>query len=210
MAVVGRTYNNEISVSEVSLGVTHLLVAPASTSYTVARIDISSPPSSFVWLGAAVEDSSVLTVQRNKFMLKTGIPRVTQYEQIMELDGNFKITLHSKDWSKWQYSLGNTAADSTNWATTPTSSSYVIQYYGTRRQLEYVGLAVTDFIDGTQGVLHFHRMVPADEITEEYRADQEGRVPLHYNLLAKKLTVSSVSELVIATKYSFGPDGSGV
>lgn len=208
--MAGKTYTNEIDVDEVSLGITHLLVAPKNTSWTVGRVNISSAPASFFWTGAVVQDSSVFTMNREKFQLKTGIPRVTQYEQIMALDGSFKTVLHSKDWEKWQYALGNTAADSTNWATTPTSSSYVIQYYGTRRQLEYVGLAVTDFIDGTQGVLHFPRMVASDEVTEQYSAEQEGRVPLNFNLLAKSYTISGASELVIATKYSFGPDGTGV
>ncbi len=207
---MGKTYTNEIDVDEVSLGITHLLLAAKSTVWTPGRVNISTPPTSFTWLGAVVEDSTGLTVTREKFMLKTGIPRITQYEQIMAMDGVFKCALHSKDWEKWAYALGNTAPDSTNWATTPNSSSYVIQYFGTRRQLEYVGLGVTDFIDGTQIVHHFHRMVPAAEMEESYKADQEGRVPLNYNLLAKKLTVSSVDELVIATKYTFGPDGTGV
>jgi hypothetical protein len=207
---VGKTYTNEIDVSEVSLGITHLLIAPKSTSWTPGRINISTPPTSFVWTGAVVEDSPQLTVTREKFQLKTGIPRVTQYEQIMAVDGVFKCMLHSKDWDKWMFALGNTVPDTTNWASTPGTANYVIQYYGTRQQLEYVGIGVTDFIDGTQIVHHFHRMVAASEIEEAYKADQEGRVPLNYNLLAKKITLSGADELVVATKYTFGPDGTGV
>lgn len=208
--MAGKTYLNEISVAEVSLGITHLLIAPKATSFTVGRVDINSPPASFIWTGAVVEDSPELVVKRTKFKLNTGIPRVTQYEQIMELDGTFKCMLESKDYSKWYYALGNTAADTTNWATTPTSSSYTIQYYGTRQQLEFVGLGVTDFIDGTQNILQFHRMVVADEITEQYKPDKEGQVPINFNLLAKKLTIGGSPELVLATKYQFGPDGTGV
>lgn len=207
---MGKTYTNEIDVDEVSLGITHLLLAAKNTSWSPGRVDIASPPASFTWMGAVVDDSPVLSVNREKFMLKTGIPRITQYEQVMALDGTFKVDLESKDWSKWVYVFGNSYTNSTNWATTPGSSNYVIQYYGTRQLMEYVGLGITDFIDGTQLIHHFHRMSPADEITEQYRPDQEGRAPLHYNLLAKTVTIGSTDELVICTKYTFGPDGTGV
>lgn len=206
----GKTYNNQITVDEVSLGITGLLIAPKDTAWTTGRVDISSPPASFYSVGAVVEDTPTFTMTREKFQLKTGIPKVTQYEQIMAIDGKFKVTCESKDWSKVEYMLGNTAPDTTAWATTPTSSTYVVQHYGTRQLKEYVLLAVTDFIDGTQLVQHFYRAKAADEVTEEYRPNKEGQIPLSYDLLAKVTSLSSGPELVIGKRVQFGPDGTGV
>jgi hypothetical protein len=208
--MTGKTYLNQITASEVSLGIERLLIAPKDTTWSVARIDINTPPSNFVDLGSVVEDTPVLKVTREKFKLITGIPRVLQYQAILAMEGTFQAMLHSKDWSKLQYAMGNTSPDTTNWATTPGSSQYIIQYYGTRKIKEFVILGVVDFIDGTQVIHHLPRATPADEIEENYRPDQEGRVPIKMELLSKTMTVEGASELVLALRYQFGPDGTGV
>lgn len=209
--MAGKTYNNIITESEVSLGITGLLVAPKSTVWTIARVDISSPPSaSWYNVGAVVDDTPTLTLQREKFELVTGIPRVVQYQQVMALRGSYRVMLHSKDWTKMVYALGNTAADTTNWPTTPVTTSYVVQHYGTRQLQEYVALAVTDFIDGTQLVQHMYRCKVSDELEEMYRPDQEGRVPINFDLLAQITTIGTIPELTVGRRVQFGPDGSGV
>ncbi len=83
----------------------------------------------------------------------------------------------------------------------------MIQYYGTRHINEYVLLGVVDFIDGTQVIHHMPRGTPSDELEEMYRPDQEGRIPIHMELLAKTTAINSVNELILATRYQFGPDG---
>lgn len=207
---MAKTYLNEINTDEVSLGITKLFVAPADTSWSVGRCNGTSPPASFYDLGAVVEDTPVLRVTREKFKLITGIPRVLQFQAILAMEGNFQAMLHSNNWAKFQYALGNTSPDTTNWATTPDSSDYVIQYYGTRLLKEFVLLGVTDFIDGTQIVHHMPRATPSADIEEMYRPDQEGRVPINMELLSKATTVAGNSELVLAIRYQFGPDGTGV
>lgn len=207
---MGKTYTNVLSQDEISLGITRLLAAPQDTSWTPARVDISSPPASFVDLGAVVDDTPKLTVDRDKFEIRTGIPRVLQYQQIVALDGKMEAQLESKDYSKVDYSLGNTDPDTSSWATTPASDDYVIQYLGTRQLKEFVLLGVTDFIDGTQVVHHLQRAKPGGTFEEMYRPDQEGRVNLNFDLLATETYISSVAELIIGTRYQFGPDGSGV
>lgn len=204
---MGKTYLNQINTTEVSLGITRLLTAAQSTTWSVGRINISSPPANFYDLGAVVEDTPVLKVTREKFKLITGIPRVLQYQAILAMEGNFSAMLHSNYWNKLQYALGNTSPDTTNWATTPGSSDYVIQYYGTHFLKEFVLLGVTDFIDGTQIIHHMPRATPSADIEEMYRPNQEGRTPINMELLSSSRTVAGNSELVLAIRYQFGPDG---
>jgi len=66
-------------------------------------------------------------------------------------------------------------------------------------------LGVTDFTNGDQVVHHIPRGTPADEVSEEYRPDQEGRVPINMELLAQAMDVGLTNnELVLAVRYQFG------
>jgi hypothetical protein len=107
-----KAYENLIFSREVSLGIEHLLIAPYPTTFepTAAIPDIMSPPAGFRWLGAVVEDSANVTVNRNKFQLITGVPKVIQYEAVMEVAGKLEIQLYSNSARKIQYAMGNVDA----------------------------------------------------------------------------------------------------
>jgi len=107
--MANRTYENLIFSREVSLGIEHLLIAPYPTTFdpTCAIADIMDPPTGFRWLGAVVEDSANITVSREKFQLITGVPKILQYEAVMQVAGKLEIQLYSNSPRKIQYALGN-------------------------------------------------------------------------------------------------------
>jgi hypothetical protein len=107
---MGKSYLNTIEDIEVSLAIEQLLVADYQQSWAAARVDVASPPTGFVSLGAVVEDSPTMTYSREKFQLQTGIPMVTQFESIQSMEGRFECQLHSNSWRKVQYALGNYTA----------------------------------------------------------------------------------------------------
>lgn len=104
---------NEINKVEVSLGIERVLVADTGTSWTPARIALPTVPSGFRDLGAVVEDTPQFTGSREKFQLKTGLPRVLQFESMVEVGGQFAFSLHSSSWRKMQYAFGNYSPTST-------------------------------------------------------------------------------------------------
>ncbi len=207
---MAKSFLNTIDTAEIGLGITRLHIAPQDTVWSPARVNATSPAASFYDLGPVVDDSPVLRVTREKFKLITGIPRSLQYQTVMGMEGSLSAMLESFDYSKWEYAMGNTLPDTSNWDTTPGASDYVIQYYGTAYIKEFVVLGVTDFINGSQIVWHIPRATPADELEEMYKPDQEGRVPLNFEILSKTTTISSVDQLILAVRYQFGPDGTGV
>lgn len=112
--MAGESYNNEINEVEVSLAIQRLLVAEEGTTWSPARIDLTSLPAGFVDLGAVVEDSPTFSVTKTKFQLQAGIPQVLQYEAVTGLEGSFEIALHSNSWRKVQYAFGNVSAVSSS------------------------------------------------------------------------------------------------
>ena len=105
-----NAYTNPINEMEVSIAIERLLIAnyPNTTFLTSpGRIDVGSPPPSFFDLGAVVEDSPAFKVSREVFALETGIPKVTQYQAVTGLNGEFSVALHSSHWRKAQLALGN-------------------------------------------------------------------------------------------------------
>lgn len=120
--MAGETYNNEINEVEVSLAIQRLLVADFGTTWTPARIDMTSLPTGFVDLGAVVEDSPSFAVTKNKFQLQAGLPQVLQYEAVIGLEGSFEIALHSNHWRKVQFAFGNVSAISSTTLTGSISS----------------------------------------------------------------------------------------
>lgn len=107
---MAKTFNNEINPAEVSLAIQRLLIAEFPQGYdpiTQGRIDLENLPTGFVDLGAVVEDTPTFSVTRGKFDLKAGIPSVSQFQAIVNLEGTFEVTLHSNSWRKVQYAFGN-------------------------------------------------------------------------------------------------------
>lgn len=108
--MVRRTYVNDVNEVEVSLAIERLLLAPYPASWTPARIDLDSLPSGFADLGAVKEDTPVVRTEREKYELKTGLPKITQYQSIIGVTGQLEATLLSNSWRKLQVALGNYTA----------------------------------------------------------------------------------------------------
>jgi hypothetical protein len=141
---MGKTYTNTVEEKDVGLAIENILVAPYGTSWTPAKVDISSPPAGFTHLGAVKEDTPNLTVTRSKFQLKTGIPQSLQYEAIMGLDGKFSIVLYSRSSRKLQYALANVAPINLGVANATSVSSVTSRTVVTVSSA--AGLAVDQFV----------------------------------------------------------------
>lgn len=107
--MVTRSYANKINEAEVSLAIERLLIAYYPASWTPARIDLTkgSLPSGFFDLGAVAEDSPSFQVSRETFEVKTGLPRIRQFESVIDYEGTFECQLHSNSWRKVQFAFGN-------------------------------------------------------------------------------------------------------
>ena len=117
-----RTFVNEIDPVEVSIAIERLLIADYPTVWSPARIDLGSLPTGFRDLGAVVEDTPVMRVSREKFQLRTGLPRVLQYQTVIGFEGQFEARLHSNSWRKVQFAFGNyTAVSSATFVSTVAS-----------------------------------------------------------------------------------------
>ena len=110
---MSKTYQNLIRDPEVSLGIEHLLVGIYGSAAwdSPARIaNVDSPPTGFVHLGMVVDDAMTLTLGRESFDLRAGIPGVLQYQRIIALSGRMEGMLRSLDPHKMRYAFGNTDA----------------------------------------------------------------------------------------------------
>jgi len=103
-------YDNTVKDQEVSLGIERFLIAPYGTTWTATRVNMDSVPSGFTDLGAVVEDSPTISVTREKFQLRTGIPSVIQYEAIVGLGAQVAFALHSMDARRVSKALGSVEA----------------------------------------------------------------------------------------------------
>ena len=93
------TYENLISTKEVSLAIEQVFLAPynnAIATWPQARTSIASMVAPWVHLGAVEENSPQLQINKDKFALSTGIPRVLQYQAVRGLNGTFQCTFHAK------------------------------------------------------------------------------------------------------------------
>lgn len=106
---MGQTYLNQITTQEVAIAVEQVLIAPFPTTWTPAKIadPVDNPPAGFRNLGAVVEDSVTLTITREKYQLKTGIPKNLQYEAVIGLTGMLEATLIARRGRFAGYALGN-------------------------------------------------------------------------------------------------------
>jgi hypothetical protein len=101
------TYSNEIKKATVSLGIERLLLAPEGTAYTPARIDISSPPSGFIDVGAVVDDSVSVSITRDIKKLLTGIPKGPKRQWVVEIGAEVTGRFITNDNAVLEYILGN-------------------------------------------------------------------------------------------------------
>lgn len=101
-----KTWHNEIQPEEVSIALEHILIAPEGTAWTVGRIDVSSPPGDFIYMGAVQEDTPQLTINKDIYRLMTGVPRVLQYQAVVGVSGELVMTFHSNRGSRVYASLG--------------------------------------------------------------------------------------------------------
>lgn len=94
---MGKTFSNEVRSRHVSLAIEKFLIADYGTAWTPGRIDISSPPAGFRDLGPVDEESPTVTITRNSFSLRTGIPQTLQFQAVTTLDARIAFNLHSRD-----------------------------------------------------------------------------------------------------------------
>src|SRR5512143_4002526 len=90
------TIVNQIIQEEVSMALQHMLIEPFGTaSPTPAQlpINVSSPPTGYIHLGAVVDDSPVVQLNKQKYQLQTGLPRIVVYEVIISIAGEMGATL---------------------------------------------------------------------------------------------------------------------
>jgi hypothetical protein len=245
-----RSYTNIITSSEVSLGLERLLIIPLDDAWDASslpwwvppklvRINFSALPpapgpgfpkdtpaiTNWVDLGSVDDTTPVFKTSRKRFQLKAGIPRVIQYEAINDMTATFSVTLHSRDWTKFQYAMGNymykdtisggsLGTHGTYDESTSQSTLFVRQTIGTSHIQFYQLLGVADFLDGAQ-VQHFMPKVTAAEDFEEMiRPDKEGQTPLSftaYGVLNNSQLPYSITpadpctEIVIAERIFFPP-----
>jgi hypothetical protein len=112
---MAKTFNNTVSPHEVSIAIEHLYVGPEGFSLPAAasKIDYDNYESTltnFTHLGAVVEDTPAVSIQREKYMLETGIPRVLQYDAVLGMSGQISCAFYSMMNTKVAQALGAAAA----------------------------------------------------------------------------------------------------
>lgn len=188
-----KSYHNELTVSEISVGIERLLAAPYPTSWSPARIDLSSLPSGFVDLGSVVEDSPTFQISKEMFELFTGVTQVMVYRSPTKVTGELSATLRTNHPTKVQYTIGRTL----------TSTSPYRQVFGTRKLEEYTLLGVADLINGTQIVHYVPRAQPIGDWMEEIRSNRESQVPAKFVMMGVISTFGSCLEYVLAERFYF-------
>jgi len=103
---MANTYTNAITEREVSIALEQILIADTTQTFVPGRIDVGSPPTGFTHLGAVVEDSPNLSISREKFELRTGIPSVLQFDAVTGMSGQFSAAFYSNSNTIAEYGLG--------------------------------------------------------------------------------------------------------
>lgn len=192
---MAKSYDNAIIVTEVSLAIEALLVADFGKTYAgTAKVDIGTPPDGFTNLGAVVEDSPTLTVTREKYQLKLGLPKALQYEQIIGLDGEFVIAVWAKTNAVVASALG------VDIVTITTIGSRVP--FGKTTIKKYALLGVADFVDGSQVIHYFPEVSVKPEYTENIRPDEAGRITLGFDAYSSISTIHG-SERIVGERFYF-------
>ncbi len=287
---MGKSYLNIVVDKEISIGVEQLLIAPFPTAWTPTKIFDPElvPPSGFRNLGTVVEDSVTMSLTREKFQLRTGIPKNLQYEAIMGVTGILEASLIARRGTLAYFGLGGlppaaplpvaifqvmsvlsqsvivcssmppawitslqvgmlfTAGESSSPAPNDElniiNDAYLIEWeelvpfpdgitftfspgfpntvvpgdviydqdyqqqpFGSNRITKFHLLGVADFIDGVQIIHDFPEVTASGEWTEEFRPDQEARIPVKFEAQGFTTTTydSSVSHLTVGERFWF-------
>jgi len=173
---MGKTYDNEIIEAEVSLAIEQLLIAdyPQEWDPCSGRIDVNTPPAGFTNLGAVVEDSPTITIRKEKYQLKLGLPKALQYEAIIGVDGELTISVYGKSNAIVSKALGVDVQE----CSTP---GITRAPFGRTQLKKYALLGVADFLDGTQVVHYFPEVSAKTEYTENLRPDDAGKIALGFD-----------------------------
>lgn len=193
---MGKTYDNTIIEAETSLGIERILVAdhPASWDPSTGKIDYSFPPAGFTDLGAVVEDTPAVTVTREKFQLKLGLPKALQYEQIIGVEGGIIATIYAKTNDVVEKALGVAKVDISTLGDR-------IPFGGTSIH-KFAVLGVADFVDGTQVVHHFPECSVKPEFVENVRPDDAGKISLGFDAYSFISTIHN-DERVVGERVYF-------
>lgn len=184
---MGKSYDNTIVEEEVSLAIEGLLLAPEDTAWTPAKIDIGSPPTGFVNLGAVVEDSPTITVTKEKYQLILGLPKALQFEAIIGVAGE----------ASWQvYAKSNDIARRALGVDIVTISGGTRVPLGTTQLNKYSILGVADLVDGTQIVHSFPEVSAKAEFTEEVRPDDACKLTLGFDAYSYISTIHGDDRIV--------------
>jgi len=103
---MGSTIINKVVGRETNIAIEQLLIAPENTVWDGLRIDVDAPPAGFQSLGAVDEEASVISVTREKLELRTGIPRVLQFNAVTGLEGKISSVLLSNSNRKAVFAMG--------------------------------------------------------------------------------------------------------
>lgn len=193
---MGKTYDNEVIEAETSLGIERILVAdhPGNWDPSTGKIDHGSPPAGFTDLGAVVEDTPAVTITREKFQLKLGLPKALQYEQIIGVDGSIVATVYAKTNDVVEKALGvSKVSISTIGDRVPFGGTTVKKY-------SIIGMA--DFVDGSQVVHHFPEVSVKPEFVENVRPDDAGKVAVGFDAYSFISTIHN-NERVVGERVYF-------
>lgn len=202
---MGKTYAQQITTHEVSLTIENFLVAAYGATFTPGRVDVSSPPSGFLYLGATVEDSPSIRISREKYSLSTGIPKVIQYEKIVGVSGEISFSLYTNSWWQAQFALGNVNSITT--VTTVASGAIVTQYYGKGAIVNYHLLGVADFTNGVQVIHEFPKVSPSGDWEETFRPSDANTMPFAFTAIGYQTIIGSCTELVLGMRHYISGDG---
>lgn len=191
---MGKSYDNTIVVSEVSLAIERVLIAPYPATWTPGKVDIGSPPTNFVDLGAVVEDTPSLKVTREKYQLSLGIPKALQYEAVIGVTGEFAVQVLAKSNDVVAKALG------VDIVTITTIGSRVA--FGKTTIKKYAVMGVADFTDGTQVVHYFPECSVKADYTEEQRPDAAGKVTFGFDAYSHISTIHG-NERVVGERFYF-------
>jgi hypothetical protein len=202
---VGRTYNQQINTNEVSLAIERFLVGLYPTSFTPARIDISSLPAGFLDLGAVVEDTPTVRVTREKYQLDVGLPRVRQIDQVIAVGAEISFSLYTNSWWHAQFALGNVTTIAT--VTTIASGAVNTQYLGRSVNKYFTLLGVADFINGVQVIHEFPKVSPSGNFEDMFRPSDASKMPFTFQALGVVATIDGCTDLVVGKRHYINGDG---
>lgn len=191
---MGKSYDNEIIEAETSLAIERVFVADYPTAWDlVEKVDCGSPPAGFVDLGAVVEDTPSVSVVKEKYQLKLGLPKAIQYEQVIGIDGSLTLSVYAKSNDVVEKALGtDKVAISTLGSRVP---------FGGTTIKKHALLGVADFVDGTQVVHYFPEVSTKPEFTENLRPDGAGVVSLGFDAYGFISTIHGGERIVAERMY---------